>query len=79
MNITVYGTPVCPHCNNVKAFLENKHMEYDYKTVGADIEPQALEEQLGRPVRTVPVIVVDGDELSFDTLKLKVGMSEMSL
>jgi len=79
MEITVYGTTTCPHCVNVKTFLENKEASYDYKLVGKDLSIEQLGSIVGRPVRTVPVIVVDGDELSFDSLKLKVDMSTLTL
>jgi len=79
MNITVYGTPVCPTCKNVLSFLKSKKAEYEYKVVGEDISKEQLEENVGRMIRAVPVIVVDGDELSFDSLKIKIDMVLMSL
>ena len=79
MEITVYGTTTCPHCVKVKNFLDNKATDYEYQLVGTDLSIEQLEESVGRPVRTVPVIVVDGDELSFDSLKMKVDMSVMEL
>ena len=79
MKITIYGTPVCPTCKNVLSFLKSSNTNYDYKVVGQDVSKEQLETDVGRPVRAVPVIVVDGDELSFDSLKTKVGMASMSL
>ena len=79
MKITVYGTPVCPTCKNVLSFLQNNHTNYDYKVVGEDVSKEQLESDVGRPVRAVPVIVVDGDELSFDSLKTKVSLASMAL
>lgn len=79
MKVTVYGTPVCPNCKNVVSFLENNNTTYNYQTVGKDVSKEQLEESLGRTVRSVPVIVVDGNELSFDSLKAKVGMLSISI
>jgi len=75
MKITIYGTPVCPNCKNVLAFLKGNEAKYEYKVVGEDVSKEHLESVVGRPVRAVPVIVVDGDELSFDSLRTKVSMS----
>ena len=69
----------CPYCVNVETFLQNKDKSYDYKIVGEDLSMKQLEETVGRPVRTVPVIVVDGNELTFDSLRTKVNMSGLSL
>ena len=79
MKVTIYGTPVCPNCKNVLSFLKNNNTDYEYKVVGEDVSKEQLEDSVGRPVRAVPVIVVDGDELSFDSLKTKVSMGSMSL
>lgn len=79
MDITVYGTHTCPHCIKVEQFLETQNTPFEQKIIGEDVSIEQLEENVGRPVRTVPVIVVDGDELSFDSLKIKVSMSEMTL
>ena len=44
MNVTVYGTPVCPNCKNVVSFLENNNTTYNYQTVGKDVSKEQLEE-----------------------------------
>ena len=75
-NVTIYGTPVCPNCKNVTSFLSSSGVQYNYKTVGNDIEQNELERIVSRPVRSVPVIVADGRELSFDELKVKVKSTE---
>ena len=86
MSITIFGTPVCPNCNNVKNFLSTNGVSYDYKNVGDDIQQSELEALVERQVRSVPVIVSDGKEVSFDELKtqvsnaqLTVGLAELSL
>ena len=79
MNITIYGTHTCPYCINVKTFLEGRDTSYDYKIVGDDISMTQLEEIVGRSIKTVPVIVVDGDELSFDSLRTKINTLGLSL
>lgn len=75
MNVTVYGTPVCPNCKTVKSFLESSKVGYDYRSVGEDVTKEQLEETVGRPVRSVPVIVVDGEEVTFDLLKRNIMKS----
>ncbi len=77
MTITVYGTPVCPNCGDVKRFLESAGVGYEYKTVGEDIDAGALGELVGRPVRSVPVIMVGDKEMNFDELRNFVAMNDL--
>ena len=69
MEVQVYGTPVCPNCDKVKMFLTSKDVPYSYSAVGSDITKEQLEEVAKRPVRAVPVIMVDGEERSFAQLQ----------
>lgn len=55
----VYGTSVCPACNNTKQLLESKNKTYEYVDVSTSKEAQAKViaywlEQERRP--TVPLI-----------------------
>ncbi|ACV50050.1 ribonucleotide-diphosphate reductase subunit alpha [Delftia phage PhiW-14] len=54
----VYGTKVCPHCNNAKALLKAKGIEFEY----IDLQElgKTAAEVTGRPVRTVPQIYLKG-------------------
>ena len=69
MEVQVYGTSVCPNCDKVKMFLTSKDVPYHYSAVGSDITKESLEEVVGRSVRSVPVIVVDGHEQTFSQLQ----------
>ena len=70
MQVTIYGTSVCPNCDKVKTFLSNRDVPYSYNAVGKDITKEELEGIVNRSVRSVPVIVVDGREKTFAQLQL---------
>jgi glutaredoxin len=78
MDITVFGTPVCPNCKNVTSFLDEAGVGYKYKTIGEDVNKSDVDALVGRPVRSVPVIVSNGSEVTFDDLRRQVSASEMS-
>lgn len=78
MAITVFGTPVCPNCKSVTSYLKSVGVDYEYKTVGDDIEQSALEELTGRMIRSVPVIVADGQEVTFEQLKKTVTTKSLA-
>ncbi len=78
MSITVFGTPVCPNCKNVTSFLDSAGADYSYKTIGQDVNNEEVNALVGRVVRSVPVIVADGSEVSFDDLRRQVSAKEMS-
>jgi len=69
MKISVYGTPMCPRCKDVLNFLLEKDVDYTYSIIGIDVEHEQVNAIVGRLVRAVPVIMVDGVELSFDSLR----------
>ena len=69
MNITVFGTPVCPNCKTVTSYLQNNDITYNYKTIGKDVEKIEVDKLTGRNVRSVPVILVNGTETTFNRLK----------
>ena len=58
-NITVYSTPTCPYCRQVKDFLKEKGVDFTDHNVASDVDARNLmvrkSGQLG-----VPVIDVDG-------------------
>ena len=58
-NITIYSTPSCPYCKQVKDYLTNKGIQYTDLNVGADLtareEMKRKSNQMG-----VPVIDIDG-------------------
>lgn len=69
MQVSIYGTKVCPNCDKVKTYLNTKEIPYSYSSVGEDITREELESVVSRPVRAVPVIVVDGQERTFEQLR----------
>lgn len=76
MNITVFGTPTCPHCVAVKSFLQSRSVEFEYKTVGLDIQKEELKALVQRDVKTVPVIIVDEKEVTFNELRTMVALAQ---
>tara|TARA_R110000782_G_scaffold16808_3_gene47704 strand:+ start:611 stop:868 length:258 start_codon:yes stop_codon:yes gene_type:complete len=58
MSIKVYTRPVCSYCNSAKKLLESLGLEYE----AIQVEVIGIEEfhkQVGKPVRTVPQIMID--------------------
>lgn len=78
MDITVFGTPICPNCKNVTSFLDSVGVGYNYKTIGQDVDKADVDALVGRAVRSVPVIVSNGSEVSFDDLRRQVSTAEVS-
>ncbi len=60
MNITIYTTPTCVFCRQLKEYLTEKGIEYVEKNVSADTEAAKemveLSNQMG-----VPVVVIEKD------------------
>lgn len=77
MEISIFGTAACARCKDVVSYLTEKEINFNYKVIGQDVEHQDVNQIVGRMVRAVPVIVVDGDELSFETLKEKINSVNM--
>lgn len=78
MDITVFGTRTCPNCKNVTSFLESKSINYQYKVIGEDVEHMFVNALVGRVVRSVPVVVVNDNEVTFDELQTLVASSEVT-
>jgi len=83
MEISVYGSPACARCKDVINFLQDKNVGHIYKIIGEDIDHEHVNTVVGRLVRAVPVIMMDGNELTFDVLKEKINsinsLSELEL
>jgi glutaredoxin len=77
MEISVYGTPMCPKCKDVLNFLLEKDVDYIYNIIGVDVQPEQVNTVVGRPVRAVPVIMVDGVEMSFDNLRERLSSTDI--
>lgn len=66
MDITVYGrsTPDCVYCKRAKQLLETKGLPFVYKDyANKEWLPEVLTEELGFPVTTIPVVVIDGKHI----------------
>ena len=73
MKAIIIGTTTCPYCVTAKKEAEKNNIQYEYKVISrgepeADLKalgtPITMEEAnsiVGRPFRTVPQIIVDGE------------------
>ena len=62
MSIIVYSKNNCVFCSKAKALLKNLGLEYEEKTLEKDFDydPRKLIEDIGKNVRTMPQIKIDG-------------------
>ena len=88
MKITVFGTPACAVCKQVTEFLTNLAIDHDYLTIGKDTTVELVEAVVEHPVRSVPIILINAQEVSFEELRRTVNdiiaiddisLSDMSL
>ena len=63
MTITIYSKNNCVYCNKAKALVKNLGLEYEEKSLEKDFgsDPSKLIEDIGKPVRTMPQIKIDGE------------------
>jgi|TARA_B100000003_G_scaffold181566_1_gene173468 glutaredoxin len=63
MTITVYSKNNCVFCTKAKALLKNLGLEYEEKSLEKDFgsDPSKLIEDIGKNVRTMPQIKIDGE------------------
>ena len=74
MKYIVYGTPQCTFCDQAKRLLEQNGLSYDYKEIMSKEGLVAMQEKVGKPVRSVPQIFKMQDGFAeylggFDELK----------
>ena len=62
MSIVIYSKNNCVFCSKAKALLKNLGLEYEEKTLEKDFDydPSKLIEDIGKNVRTMPQIKIDG-------------------
>ena len=62
MTITVYSKNNCIFCTKAKTLLKNLGLEYEEKSLEKDFgsDPTKLVEDIGKNVRTMPQIKIDG-------------------
>ena len=58
-NVTVYSTPLCAPCEQLKAYLRYRGVEFAAKDLMMDEEAQDRMEQFG--IRSTPALEVDGE------------------
>jgi len=63
MTVTVYSKPACQYCVKAKDLLERLGYEYTEKVVTKDISLEEFFKELGKTVRTIPQIVIDGNHI----------------
>jgi len=61
MTILIYSKPNCIYCDKSKSMLKGLGMQYEEKMFGKDFQtPEELYEAVGKQVRTMPQIMIDG-------------------
>ena len=63
MTITVYSKPACVYCEKAKALLTRLGHEQTEKVGTKDVSLPELFEELGKQVRTIPQITIDGKHI----------------
>ena len=63
MTIIVYSKPACTYCDKAKALLKRLGHQYTEKVVTKDLSLEELFEEIGKQVRTIPQIVIDGKHI----------------
>jgi len=63
MTILIYSKNNCVYCNKAKALLKGLGLEYEEKSLEKDFDSDAskLIEDIGKKVRTMPQIKIDGE------------------
>ena len=59
MEITIYSKNNCVFCNKAKHLVKSLGYEYTEKKMEEFDSPQAMLEDIGKPVRTMPQIKID--------------------
>jgi len=70
MKIDIFGTKVCGNCRKLEAMLTDKGIPYNYLTIGTNISIEEITDIIDRTPRTVPIIVVNGEEKTLNELKV---------
>ena len=61
MTIVIYSKPNCVYCDKSKALVKGLGLTYEEKMFGKDFNsPEELYEAVGKQVRTMPQIKIDG-------------------
>lgn len=61
MTILIFSKPNCTYCDKAKALVKKLDKTYEEKVFGKDFTtPEELYEAVGKQVRTMPQIKIDG-------------------
>jgi len=60
MEITIYSKNNCAYCNKAKHLIKSLGYEYTEKKMEEFDSPQAMLKDIGKQVRTMPQIKIDG-------------------
>jgi NADH-dependent peroxiredoxin subunit F len=62
MKIVIYSKNNCQFCNKAKHLIKTLGLEYEEKSLEKDFDsdPSKMMEDIGKPVRTMPQIKIDG-------------------
>ena len=62
MTILIYSKNNCQFCNKAKHLIKTIGLEYEEKSLEKDFDsdPSKMMEDIGKPVRTMPQIKIDG-------------------
>jgi len=61
MTITIYSKNNCIYCNKAKALVKNLGLECEEKKLEEFDSPQAMLEDIGKNVRQMPQIKINGE------------------
>lgn len=75
-NVKVYSTPTCPWCQKVKAYLQEKNIEFEDINVAGN--PDKAREMVEKSKQMgVPVLDINGEIIiGFDTEKIDKALNE---
>jgi glutaredoxin 3 len=58
--IKVYGKTMCKGCMELKIFLDNSGIKYEY--INIDLDPAEKQKLIDKGIMQLPLTVVDGEE-----------------
>ena len=63
MQITIYSKNNCQFCTKAKHLIKTLGLEYEEKSLEKDFDsdPSKMMEDIGKPVRTMPQIKINGE------------------
>ena len=63
MTILIYSKNNCQFCTKAKHLIKTLGLEYEEKSLEKDFDsdPSKMMEDIGKPVRTMPQIKIDGE------------------